>query len=146
MEIPQSLSNQLKFSASPLTESPCHGVRDPHSAFIFLVSEKVVFSGALFFSFPWPSPFFILLKINNISLRHHRCACPPFFFFVVGDLLTTATYSQTVMDGKGELIRIGRFNKIPAMMVIVLMFANSAAGIPLQKVLCLPEFVLVSFS
>ena len=44
MEIPQSLSNQLKFSASPLAESPCHGVRDPPFTFIFFVSEKVVFS------------------------------------------------------------------------------------------------------
>jgi hypothetical protein len=37
------LSNRLKFSDSPSAESPCHGVRDPPSTFIFLVSEKVVF-------------------------------------------------------------------------------------------------------
>jgi hypothetical protein len=53
------------------------------------------------------------------------------------DLLTA------VMAGKAELIRIGRLKKIPAMMVIVLMFANSAAGITFQKVLCLTEFVFV---
>jgi hypothetical protein len=34
----------LKFSVSPSVESPCHGVRDPPSLWIFLVSEKVVCS------------------------------------------------------------------------------------------------------
>ncbi len=37
----QSLSNRPKFSVSPSVESPCHGVRDPPSTWIFWVLEKL---------------------------------------------------------------------------------------------------------
>ena len=42
LEITQTLSDRLKLSAPPSVESPCHGIRDPSSIWIFSVSEKVV--------------------------------------------------------------------------------------------------------
>ena len=47
LEITQSLSNRLKFSTSPSSESPCHGVRIPPPLGFFLFLKKLSSQKAL---------------------------------------------------------------------------------------------------